>query len=148
MPWLGRFGIVLPLPADQNQVSYYGYGPGGCYEDMHHSAYLDRFQTTVQEMGDDLIKPQETGSRWHCWEAQVGSVKVTGKKPFSFNASPYSVAELTKTRHNYELPEPKATWFHIDYKMSGVGSNSCGPTLYEPYRFSEEKFQWEFVLEI
>ena len=148
MPWLGRFGIVLPLPVDQNQVSYYGYGPDGCYEDMHHDAYLDHFQTNVQNMSDDPIKPQESGSRWHCWEAQVGNVKVTAQKPFSFNASAHSVAELTETRHNYELPTPRATWFHIDYKMSGVGSNSCGPTLYEPYRFSEETFHWEFTLEI
>ena len=32
-----------------------------------------------------------------------------------------------------------------DYKMSGVGSNSCGPALLEQYRFDEEEFQWEIL---
>ena len=147
MPWLPRFGLVLPLKSDQDYVTYYGYGPSECYADSHHSTWLGYYELKAEDMGYNYVKPQETGSRWHCYQAQVGDVRVTSQMPFSFNASPYSVAELTKAQHNYELPKSKGIYFHIDYKMSGVGSNSCGPALAEPYRFSETSFHWEFTLE-
>jgi beta-galactosidase len=28
----------------------------------------------------------------------------------------------------------------IDYAQNGVGSNSCGPKLRDPYRFKEQRF--------
>ena len=34
----------------------------------------------------------------------------------------------------------------LDYKMSGVGSNSCGPVLLEKYQLKEEKFSFTFGL--
>ena len=148
MPWLGRFGIVMPLSKDQSQVSYYGYGPYECYVDSHHCCWLDHFETDASRMGFSYLKPQESGSRFGCLEARVGHVQVRGEKPFSFNASPWSVAELSRCRHNYELSQSDTIYFHLDYKMSGLGSSSCGPALYEPYRFAEENFHWEFSLEI
>ena len=67
-----------------------------------------------------------------------------GKYPFSFNASEYTPEELTEKAHNYEL-EKAGCVVCTDYKMSGVGSNSCGPALLEQYRFDEEEFQWEML---
>ena len=34
--------------------------------------------------------------------------------------------------------------FNIDYKMSGIGSNSCGPNLKDEYRLNETEFEVEF----
>ncbi len=31
----------------------------------------------------------------------------------------------------------------LDYSMSGVGSNSCGPSLSELYQMKEKEFQFE-----
>ena len=36
--------------------------------------------------------------------------------------------------------------WHLDYGMSGVGSNSCGPALLEKYRLTEEVIHWEMKL--
>ena len=33
MPWMGRFGLVMPLTKDQNRVFYYGVGPEESYVD-------------------------------------------------------------------------------------------------------------------
>ncbi|WP_341866032.1 hypothetical protein [Paenibacillus ferrarius] len=35
---------------------------------------------------------------------------------------------------------------HLDYRMSGVGSASCGPELLEPYRLDEKEFKFELSL--
>ena len=34
----------------------------------------------------------------------------------------------------------------VDYKMSGVGSNSCGPSLLPQYRLEEGRFDFAFSL--
>ena len=57
----------------------------------------------------------------------------------------YGKEELTEKKHNYELEKAGCAVVCIDYKMSGVGSNSCGPELLEQYRFDEEEFQWEML---
>ena len=35
-----------------------------------------------------------------------------------------------------------------DYKVNGIGSNSCGPRLKKEYRFDEEKFSFALRLEL
>ena len=74
------------------------------------------------------------------------TLTVTAKKPFSFNLSRYTQEQFINTRHDYELTESDSTVLCIDYKMSGVGSNSCGPELAEQYRFNEENFKFDFQL--
>lgn len=70
-------------------------------------------------------------------------LKFTVPNPFSFNASHYSSEDLTAAAHTYELKKRKETIIHLDYKMSCVGSASCGPELHEKYRFSEQEFRFE-----
>ena len=41
--------------------------------------------------------------------------------------------ELWTKRHNFELEESGFTVLCLDYKMAGVGSNSCGPALATKY---------------
>ena len=147
MPWLPRFGVVLPLPKAANLAEYYGYGPGESYVDSHCHAWLANFENRGEFMEFSYLRPQEGGSHWNCYQVNMGAFRITARQPFSFCASPYSVAELMEAKHDYELPESSAVYCHIDYKMSGIGSNSCGPELEEAYRFSEETFHWEFFLE-
>jgi len=37
---------------------------------------------------------------------------------------------------------------YFDYKVNGIGSNSCGPRLKKEYRFDEEKFSFALRLEL
>ena len=34
----------------------------------------------------------------------------------------------------------------VDYKVSGIGSNSCGPALMEQYRMTEKQIAFGFVI--
>ena len=49
-------------------------------------------------------------------------------------------------KHNYELEESDFVTMHIDYKNSGVGSNSCGPQLLPQYQMNDKEFEWEYQL--
>ena len=79
-------------------------------------------------------------------EQFVRELKAEGTKPISFNASYYTAQELTEKMHNYELEKSGHVIWHLDYGMSGVGSNSCGPELLKQYRLNEEKMHWELVI--
>ena len=52
----------------------------------------------------------------------------------SFSALPYSAETLATAMHHDELPETDGTYFTVDYYMSGIGTNSCGPATRPPYR--------------
>ena len=54
--------------------------------------------------------------------------------------------ELAGKKHDYELSPAGETVFCLDYKMSGVGSNSCGPLLLEDYQLCEGEFSFKFAL--
>ena len=48
-----RFGLGLKLPNDKTDVIYYGYGPYESYSDKHRASWVDRFDTTVDDMFED-----------------------------------------------------------------------------------------------
>lgn len=150
MPYLPRFGVELTLPKSWQQVSYLGYGPQECYIDKHHLAWFDAFESTVEDMHEDYIKPQENGNHYHCRKASVGNgtngVTAYAATSFDFSVSNYSDYELAVKKHNYELEESDFVTMHIDYKNSGVGSNSCGPQLLPQYQMNDKEFEWEYQL--
>ena len=76
-----------------------------------------------------------------------GDWLAKGSRPFSFSASYYTAQELAEKKHNYELERSGHVIWHLDYAMSGVGSNSCGPQLLEQYRLDEEEIRWAMLLE-
>ena len=150
MPYLPRFGVELTLPKSWQQVSYLGYGPQECYIDKHHLAWFDAFESTVEDMHEDYIKPQENGNHYHCRKASVGNgtngVTAFAATSFDFSVSNYSDYELAVKKHNYELEESDFVTMHLDYKNSGVGSNSCGPQLLPQYQMNDKEFEWEYQL--
>ena len=65
---------------------------------------------------------------------------------FSFNCSHFTPTQIAKTRHDYELVPKKETVVNIDYRNSGIGSNSCGPVLSKPYRIEAGEHRFAFRL--
>jgi beta-galactosidase len=149
--FLPRFGLQLVMPEGNEEVEYFGYGPHESYIDKRQSARISRYLTTVDEMFENYLMPQENGSRYGTEWAIVSNeqgmgIKFVGCPNFSFNAAHYTPEDLTIANHPHELVKRKETIVHIDYKMSGVGSNSCGPELLEKYRFDEKEFEFKLMI--
>ena len=145
MPFLPRFGIRMFLPKRCEYAEYYGFGPMESYCDKHYGAKRGLYRTTAAENHEDYVKPQENGSHYACDYVKITSAKgaglcVQGEKPFSMSLSPYTQEELAKTQHNFELRESEHSVLCVDYKHSGMGSNSCGPELLKQYRLDEARF--------
>jgi hypothetical protein len=73
-------------------------------------------------------------------------IRFEAGKDFSFNASEYTEEELAGKRHNFELEKCEDNVICIDYRMAGVGSNSCGPELNEKYRVPIPKLEAQFKI--
>ncbi|MBS9778622.1 MAG: DUF4981 domain-containing protein [Gammaproteobacteria bacterium] len=141
-PFLPRFGLVLSLDKSEDNVEYFGYGPGESYIDKHCATKLGHYRTTVSDNHTDYLKPQENGSHYGTHYVRTENLLVTANHPFSFNFSPYTLDELTVKTHGYDLQRSPYNQLYIDYKMSGIGSNSCGPSLKKRYQFNELCFTW------
>lgn len=140
------------MPKGNEAVTYYGLGPHESYIDKKLSVKRDVYDTSVDQMHTDYIMPQENGSRYHTEWAVVSNslgmgLRFAGPDRFSFNASHYTPEDLTAARHNVDLVRRDETIVHLDYKMSGVGSNSCGPRLMEKYRLNEKSFTFEVTIQ-
>ncbi|MDE7244878.1 MAG: DUF4981 domain-containing protein [Oscillospiraceae bacterium] len=149
-PMLPRFGLRLFLNSALEQVEYCGMGPGESYRDKHRASWHGIFQSTVPELHEDYLRPQENGSRFDCDYVTVTGcgTGLTAASPetFSFNASVYTQEELTQKRHNFELTPSGSTVLCLDYAQNGIGSNSCGPDLLPQYRFDDKAFRFRLRL--
>ncbi len=150
--FLPRFGLRLFVPKSFDKVEYFGYGPYESYIDKHRASYIGNFSALVSEMHEDYTRPQENSSHYGCEYMMLtdGNVKVCFEagEHFSFNASEYTEEELASKRHNFELEKCTDNVICIDYKMAGVGSNSCGPELNEKYRVPIPKFEATFKISL
>ena len=144
LPFLPRFGLRFALSKNIGVAEYFGYGELESYIDKHHLAKLGVYRTTAEQNHTDYMKPQENGSHFGCEYVKFDRLYAAADQPFSFNLSPYTAEELTAKTHCYDLVKSPYMIFNIDYKMSGIGSNSCGPNLKDEYRLNETEFEVEF----
>ena len=147
MPHLPRFGVRFFLKKDQNSSwSYYGYGPGGSYQDFRRAQYLGIFKEDYNSY-EPFIKPQENNSHYGTEWIELPTLRVDAlDAPLSVNASCFSQEQLTKVMHNHELIPEDQLILCVDAKMSGIGSHSCGPELLEKYQILDEQFTFDFAL--
>lgn len=150
---LPRFALEIPLIKSYESLKYYGRGPFECYEDIKSQSSIGLFSSTVSSQYEPYIRPQECGNHTDCTMVELSSGESTVKieamgKAFEFSALHYSIEQLASTAHRHELKEEEATHLIINYRVGGIGSNSCGPSLPEKYRLNESEMSLGFTLRI
>ena len=142
--FLPRLGFEFKTA--KTEFKYFGYGPLEAYCDMHNAAAMGMYESTPDKEYVDYIKPQEHGNHYNTKYLSLGGYEFVSDKGFECNVSSYSAAELTAKAHNFELVPNGYANVRIDYKVSGIGSNSCGPQLFERYRMMDPKVKFEFTI--
>lgn len=140
--FLPRLGFETTV-ADKD-FKYFGYGPYESYIDMHHGSRMGMYCSSAEREYVNYIKPQEHGNHYNVKYLNMGGFEFVSEKGFECNVSEYSSSELTQKQYCYDLEKSKYTNLRIDYKVSGIGSNSCGPALAEEYRMNDESVRFEF----
>ncbi len=140
--WLPRLGYEFALSA--KQFSYYGNGPAESYRDLCHAGTVGLHHSSSDDEYVPYVRPQEHGNHTAVKMLTIGRLCFEGD--LEVNVSNYSVDALMKAEHTDELIADGKTHVRIDYKVSGVGSNSCGPELEKAYRLDEKHIDFTFTV--
>ena len=114
---------------------------------MNRASMVDWHESDADKEYVPYIMPQEHGNhtKTKVLEMENGLTFVTDGE-FDINVSHYTKEMLEKATHWDELEKDNGTNIRIDYKNSGIGSNSCGPELLEKYRLSEKDISMTFYI--
>lgn len=147
--WLQRLGFEFSFAKSNIAFDYFGLGPFENYCDMFHAAMLDFHISKASNEYVNYVRPQEHGNHTKVRELNLSNgVSFKAENVFEMSVLKHSIAQLQKANHTDELPNSKTTYVKIDYKSSGVGSNSCGPALDKKYCFDDKNIHFVFAIEI
>ena len=130
---LPRFGVMLEMPKEYENVKYFGLGPDVNLPDYKEHTFNGIFETTVDNLKEDYIKPQESATRCDTRFAEITDKDGFGLRfnainnPFIFSASHYTSNQWAKAMHREELVDMPTTCVNLDAAVLGAGSNACGP---------------------
>ena len=145
LPPLPRLGILIELPREYEQLTWYGRGPWDNYPDRKVSCPIGLWKSTVSEQYVHYPRPQDSGNHEDCTMVELKTKK--GKKlrieavdePFSFSALPYAAQYIASKTHDYELEDQGKTYLSIDCAVMGLGNSSCGPGVLKKYTIDKTK---------
>jgi beta-galactosidase len=145
LPELPRIGIVIELPREYEQLTWYGRGPWDNYPDRKVSCPIGLWRSTVSQQYVHYPRPQDSGNHEDCTYVELRTKR--GKRlrieavdeAFSFSALPYSAQYIASKTHDYELQEQGKTWLSIDCAVLGLGNSSCGPGVLKKYSIDKTK---------
>ena len=145
LPEMPRLGILIELPREYEQLTWYGRGPWDNYPDRKQSCPIGLWQSTVSQQYVHYPRPQDSGNHEDCTYVELKTKR--GKRlcieavdrPFSFSALPYSAQYLASNTHDHELQDQGKTYLSIDCAVMGLGNSSCGPGVLKKYTIDKSK---------
>ena len=140
---LARMGLGMQFAAGFEDVEYYARGPWSNYADRKTGSMIGRYQTTVDDMVDEMLHPQTYGDHQDMRSLTLRNNSAPGQ-PLSLNIeaegqAAFSLGHYDETRwctwgdsmwnsqlHWYDLTRDPQIYAHFDYAQRGLGNNSCG----------------------
>mgnify|MGYP004624848685 FL=1 len=141
-----RFGMEFTLKNPDAEFTYFGYGPRESYCDLMHHAHLGYHTSTAKGEYVPYIRPQEHGNHTGVRSLAIDGLLFEAGDKMDINVSAFDSHAVDKANHTDELFSDGFTHVRIDYKNSGIGSNSCGPRPQKKYWLDDLRFKFEFVI--
>jgi beta-galactosidase len=136
-----RFGAVIEMPKEYDNVTYFGLGPFSNLPDYNAHCTIGEYTSKVDDMREKYIKPQEASMRSNVKYAKVTNdngagllFTVSGYNGMIFSADHFTSQQCAKAMHQEDLKICDTTVLHLDAYQLGAGSNSCGPIPTKEYR--------------
>ncbi|MDA3925805.1 MAG: DUF4981 domain-containing protein [Kiritimatiellae bacterium] len=153
MPSVPRIGMKMQISPALNQVSWLGRGPGENYSDRKRGSFYGKYSLPAEKFFFPYVEPQETGNHmdtfWVNFTDETGNgIRVEGDPKINFSILPYTVQELSRHKHPWELNRCGNWAVQIDYGQMGLaGENSWGARPWPDYQLNAGKsYKCEFVL--
>ena len=94
------------------------------------------------------VRPQEHGNHTDSKILDVHGSLAFEAEDMEISVLHHSTDVLHRATHTDELVKSDGTHVRVDYKVSGISSNSCGPELSEKYRLCEEDIHFKFMIKV
>jgi beta-galactosidase/beta-glucuronidase len=151
LPVLPRLGLQMQVPGEFERFTWYGRGPHENYNDRQESARVGVYSGSVQDQYVPYVFPQENGNktevRWATLTDLHGlGLMAIGQPLLNVSAHYFTPEDFTEAKHTYELEKREEITLHLDYGLTGLGSNSCGPGPLEKYWLNAVETQFSVRL--
>ena len=114
---------------------------------MCHHAKMGLYHSDVEQEFVPYPMPQEYGNHIQTkWLEMENGLVFEAEDTFEFQVSPFRSEVLTMAKHPNALVPCGKTIVRIDYRVSGIGSNSCGPGLLPKYQLDEKTIDFTFYI--
>ena len=149
---LPRVGLEMVLPAGFDHLTWYGRGPHENYVDRKSAATIGQYVGSVAEQYVPYIQPGECGGkedvRWAALTDDAGNgLMALGLPIFHLDALHFSIEDLAKAKHYYELTPRPEVYLHLDALHMGLGGDTgWTPNVHEPYLIKPGKYQYTLRL--
>jgi len=150
-PFLPKIGAVMGITKEFKKVEWFGRGPGESYSDSRAASLMGRYESDIPSLFTHYIYPQDNGNRMDCKEIIISgggppSVTVVSEEGLNFSIWPFSREKIDDAKHTVDLVEDDYYTLNLDYALTGLGSNSCGPLVAEKYRVGHRAFSYGFTI--
>jgi beta-galactosidase len=153
---LPRIGSLLQIPAEFDQVEWFGRGPHENYWDRKTSALVGLYQKTVDELYFPYVRPQENGYRSDVRRVSFSNqqglgLEFIGLPLLGFGAQRFDVHDYDQFsksgKHPHDLAAKDRIFINIDYKQRGVaGTDSWGSSPLFKYTLPWRDYHYGFVI--
>ncbi len=149
-PPLPRVGSNILVKDSLYNMNWYGRGPQESYWDRKLSALVGQYGGMVKEQYVPYIYPQENGNktdvRWVTLTDRSGiGFMVSGLPVINTSVHHYSLENLTKAEHTYELEKAGYITWNLDYKQMGLGGDdSWSPRVHPRFQLNEKEYKFGY----
>lgn len=145
--WLPRLGFEMKIPKEKAQFKYFAMGPLENYRDMKNHVAMGLYESDAAKEYVNYVMPQEHGNHSGAKMLSIDNgLTFTSDSEFEFRVSEYDTMAIEAAMHTDELKKDEFINVRIDYKMSGLGTASCGPDVWEEHRLSEKDIKFNFCI--
>jgi beta-galactosidase len=161
MPVIPRIGMKMQLPAQYENLEYFGRGPVENYIDRKYCANVGQYLSKVKDQYTPYVRPQEnshkTDTRWlTLYDNNKSGLAIVADSLFEFSALNNPVEDFDagidkdlNFKHINDITPKNLVELNIDYKMMGLGGDdSWGATPHQQYTIypSAKYFEYGYAL--
>ena len=122
-------------------------GPYESYSDMHLHAHVGLYRSTADAEYVNYPVPQEHGNHYRTKMLKLDSgLTFMTDGFFEINVSSFDTETLAYAKHTDEIKKNGMTNIRIDYRVTGIGSASCGPMLRPWNRIMDKEIEYSFYI--
>ncbi|TAJ12856.1 DUF4981 domain-containing protein [Marinilabiliaceae bacterium JC017] len=152
LPMIPRIGMMMVLPKQFDQLTWFGRGPWENYPDRNTASFVGLYESNVADQFYPYISPQETGyktdNRWMKLSDEAGNgVYVTASDHFGFSALHFKQEDMTQdgrgTLHTIDMKPRAEVYLNVDHQLMGVGGdNSWGARPHANYSIAPKNYKF------